>query len=213
MQKKIFVFLCLLTVFNSAFAQTTELKFTGNKIIACTESGQVPYEMKDSQGNWFGFEVEMMRDFSKFEKKPFEIIDLKWAGVFPALYSHKCDMVIAAIGITPERAQNVDFSDSIIEDGVLALAYKDNIKFKEEYPDLHTYDKDSITIALPFGTISDLTAQKFIKHAKILKYETDTDSFQAFYNEKTDVFMNHKSYIQVMNLRHPGKFKHFKNRF
>ena len=209
--KKILIVLIMFIQISYSSAQEKKLRYTGAKIIACTEAGQIPYEMKDKKGNWYGFEVDMMQDFSKFEDKPFEIIDLKWDGVFPALYSHTCDIVIAAIGITPERAQKVDFSDTIIDDGVLAMSYKNNTKFKEDLPDLKAYDVRNVTIALPFGTISDLTAQKFIKYAKILKYETDTDSFQAFYTRKTDIFMNHKSYIQVISLLHPGKFKFFKD--
>ena len=103
----------------------------------------------------------------------------------------------------------VDFSDVIVNDGVFALSRINDHKIIIKNDNLSDFDLPGIKISVPQGTVSDFITQKVIKHATLLKYQTNADAFNAFTTKKTDLVVSDKSYIMMMNLMNQNKFHVF----
>lgn len=70
-------------------------------------------------GKLVGFDIELATRFAQYVGRPIEWSDMNFASVIPALISGKHDMIVAAVNITPARAEAIDFSDPYFECGSL----------------------------------------------------------------------------------------------
>ena len=89
-----------------------------------------PFEFKNEQGEFTGFDVELFDAVAK------DIgIDYKWRtmdfnGIIPGLQSKSLDAAIAAITIKSEREKVVDFSYPYYDAGLVILVRADNTDIK-----------------------------------------------------------------------------------
>lgn len=76
---------------------------------------QPPYGFKDGKGEFAGVEVEMARqvaDWALGSPDKAELSCVTASNRIPLLIGKKVDLLIATLGITPERAEVIDFSDT-----------------------------------------------------------------------------------------------------
>ncbi|MBB3867357.1 transporter substrate-binding domain-containing protein [Parageobacillus toebii NBRC 107807] len=78
-----------------------------------TSADYAPFEYIDTtKGNEIiGFDVDLAKMITKELGYEFEIVDMDFTGLIPALQSGKVDFVLAGMTPTKERKKNVDFSD------------------------------------------------------------------------------------------------------
>jgi polar amino acid transport system substrate-binding protein len=76
-----------------------------------TEPGFKPFEYLEGT-TVVGFDIDLAREIASDNGKTLRIEQMAFDGLLPALQSGRIDMVIAGMTITPDRARNVDFSDS-----------------------------------------------------------------------------------------------------
>ncbi len=81
------------------------------KIIVGTSADYPPYESVDDAGNFVGFDMDMIREIAKRMGVEVEIKDMAFDGLIAAVQEGKIDAVIAAMQATPERLEQVDFSE------------------------------------------------------------------------------------------------------
>ena len=86
------------------------------RIATCSTSPPLDFI---KNGKLVGFDVELATRFAQYVGHPIEWSDMNFASVIPALISGKHDMIVAAVNITPARAEAIDFSDPYFECGSL----------------------------------------------------------------------------------------------
>lgn len=91
---------------------------TGEPIRIATCSTSPPLDFIKN-GKLVGFDIELATRFAQYVGRPIEWSDMNFASVIPALVSGKHDMIVAAVNITPARAEAIDFSDPYFECGSL----------------------------------------------------------------------------------------------
>ncbi|MGR2660704.1 MULTISPECIES: transporter substrate-binding domain-containing protein [Chromobacterium] len=69
-----------------------------------------PFTIKQSNGQWSGFEVELVRKLCQRLKQNCQITEVSWDGIIPALNSKKIDVIFNSMSITPEREKVIAFS-------------------------------------------------------------------------------------------------------
>lgn len=74
-----------------------------------------------------GFEVELANRFSSYLGRELEVLDLEFSSLIAAVSSNKVDMILGTVFITPERLQQLHFSDPYYRMDVWAAAPKVNI--------------------------------------------------------------------------------------
>jgi polar amino acid transport system substrate-binding protein len=82
------------------------------KMIVGTSADYPPFEFKDAQDNFTGFDMDLIREIGKRMGVEVEIQDMAFDSLIAAIEQGKVDVVIAAMAPTEERLQKVDFSDT-----------------------------------------------------------------------------------------------------
>jgi polar amino acid transport system substrate-binding protein len=79
-------------------------------LVVGIDGGYQPFSYVDSAGNPAGFDVDSMKWIAQKEGLNIKFQPTAWDGIIPALQAGKIDMVYAGMTITPERAEQVNFS-------------------------------------------------------------------------------------------------------
>ena len=82
-----------------------------------------PFYAPDAAGKWSGWEIDFIGALCDRIGAECEVVPVAWEGIIPALNTGKIDMIIGSMGITPERAEQIAFSDKYYDapTGVVAL--------------------------------------------------------------------------------------------
>ena len=82
-----------------------------SKLVVGTEAQYAPYEFKDLDANFVGCDMWLAQQIADSLGVELEIVDMSFAGIIPAVQSGQVDLGIAAFTNTPERAEEIDFSN------------------------------------------------------------------------------------------------------
>lgn len=85
------------------------------RLRVATDATYQPFSLVDKNGNLTGFDVELFREIGRRMGQEIEFVNQPFDGIIPGLQTKKFDAAIAAMAITPERSQQVDFSDPYFE--------------------------------------------------------------------------------------------------
>jgi polar amino acid transport system substrate-binding protein len=80
------------------------------KLIVATEGAFPPYNFVDADGSLQGFDVDFAKALCDKINAECEIIKQDWDGMIPGLMAKKYDLIVASMGILPEREEKIDFS-------------------------------------------------------------------------------------------------------
>ena len=96
-------------------ADTTSSKLdqikANGKLLVGTEAQYAPYEFKDLDANFAGCDMWLAQQIADSLGVELEVVDMAFDGIIPAVQSGQVDIGIAAFTKTPERAEEIDFSD------------------------------------------------------------------------------------------------------
>jgi len=88
---------------------------TENKIIVGTSADFAPFEYKLANQTIVGFDIDLIKKILTDQGYTVEVQDIQFDSLIPALEQGKVDVVVAAMTITDERKQRVDFSDGYFD--------------------------------------------------------------------------------------------------
>lgn len=69
-----------------------------------------PFYEKSSNGQWAGFEIDVLNSLCQRIKAQCEVTEVSWDGIIPSLQSKKIDVIFSSMSITPEREKVIAFS-------------------------------------------------------------------------------------------------------
>lgn len=83
-----------------------------NKLIIATNAEFEPFESLDADGNYVGFDIDLMKAIG--EKLGYEIQfdNMEFDGVVAAVQSNSCDAAISGLTINAKRKKSVSFTDA-----------------------------------------------------------------------------------------------------
>ena len=108
--------------YDSALDKVIETKV----LVVGTEPEFKPFESKDADGNYVGFDMDMIRMFAEELGVEIQIEEMAFTALVLALKTHKIDMIISGMTATKERAQEVTFSDTYYDTAICLLVHKDS---------------------------------------------------------------------------------------
>ncbi len=105
---------------------------TGEKLTLGVSVEDLPY-VAYMNGEYVGFDIEMMRRFAAHENLNMKIVMIDFPALVPALVSGKVDMITDGIAISEERAKMIGFSAPYAEFRTSAMAMRAKIaRYSEE---------------------------------------------------------------------------------
>ena len=90
-----------------------------------TEGAYAPFNYTNADGSLGGFDVDIANALCAKMQAECQISAQDWDGIIPALKTGKFDAIIAAMSVTPERSEQVDFSQPYYINSLVFLAKKD----------------------------------------------------------------------------------------
>jgi polar amino acid transport system substrate-binding protein len=109
--QKIFSMVLVLAMVIGTVALSGCTQQTSNKIIVGTSADFPPFEYKAQNGTIVGFDIDLIKQILISQGYTVEVQDIGFDSLIPALQTGKIDVIAAAMSITSEREQQVDFSN------------------------------------------------------------------------------------------------------
>lgn len=72
--------------------------------------GNVPWEFQNAEGQFVGFELDLVREVAARLGKSVEIVNIPFNGLFSAVQSGRIDIAVSSISITQKRLASVAFA-------------------------------------------------------------------------------------------------------
>ena len=160
----------------------------------CSQAGFIPFEMKDNKGNWKGFDVDIMTEFTKQNSLKLQMIDTTMDGLIPALITGKCDLIASGLTITDERKKAVLFSKPVYT-VVVSAALLDTPVNRLKYKSFSDIDSKGTKIATHTGSAATLYLKSSIKKATHLQFDSESDEVNALVQKRANVFVEDDVFI------------------
>ena len=168
------------------------------KIRIAIDLGLPPYGMTDDKMQPTGSDVETAKLLAKDLGVEFELVPTTGATRIPSLQTGKADVVISTLSVTAERAKVIDFSPAYAPLRTVLAGVK-SISVKT------IADLDGKTVGTTRGTTHDTYLSQNVKNAKIVRYEDDATTAQAFVSGQVDLFTTGELLLAPIAARNPGR--------
>lgn len=140
-----------------------------------------PWAMKDKDGNYIGFEIEVAEKLAKDMGVKVEFVPTKWSGIIPALLTDKFDIIIGGMSVTPARNLKVNFSIPYEFSGMSIVA---SSALAGGRTTLEQFNTPDTTISVRLGTTAAEAAKNFLPKANILFFDEESQTIQELLNER-----------------------------
>ena len=159
-----------------------------------TEATYAPFETIDKNGNFAGFDMDLIRLVADQAGMQLKMLNVSWDGIIPGLMNGNYDCIIAAMTITPERKKQIAFSIPYFSNKQTLVVKNNNTTIKT--PD----DLIGKTVTVQNGTTGDLYAST-LKDVKMKRFDTNPQAIQELLNNNADaaVMDNLVAYDAVKN--------------
>lgn len=138
-----------------------------------------PWAMKDKKGELIGFEIDVATRLAEDMGVKVEFVPTAWSGIIPALLTGKFDVIIGGMGITAQRALQVNFSNPYDFSGMSIVAHK---KLAAGFDSLEDFNSADVQVAVKLGTTAVTAAKKYLPKAKLRMFDTEPQAYQELRN-------------------------------
>ena len=150
-------------------------------LVVGTSADYEPFEYVGEDGEFTGFDIELMEEIADRMGRELEWQDIAFDGLIGALQTDKIDAIIAAMSATPEREEQVDFTDPyfIGADAIIVAEGSDISISKNE-------DMAGHTVGVQSGTIQEEWIAENIE-AEVSRYERAEQAIMDLQAGRIDV--------------------------
>lgn len=149
-----------------------------NKIYVGTNAEFEPFEYRDGD-KIIGFDIDLINEISKIMGFQFEIVDMQFDGLLPALEAKKIDVIIAGMTATEERKQFVNFSDPY-------YSSKQSIVVQANNTDITSFDNfTGKKVGVVLGYTGDILVSE-LPNVEVQKFNTTSETVLALKAQKVD---------------------------
>ena len=164
-----------------------ETAATGDVLRIGTECAYAPFNYTNADGTLGGFDVDIANAICADMKVTCEITAQDWDGIIPGLKAGKYDAIVAAMSVTPEREQQVSFTEPYFSNTLVFLAKKDS-----SFDPSNSDDINAHSIAAQRSTISSQWLEKVYPNADMKLYDTLSNAFLDLGSNRVDAMVSDK---------------------
>lgn len=184
----------------SATSSTIEQLKQAGKVRIGVFSDKPPFGYVDSQGKSQGFDVEIAKAITKDllgDENKAEYVLVEAANRVEYLTSNKVDIILANFTVTPARAEVVDFAKPYMK-VVLGVVSKDGAVISD------VNQLKGKTLLINKGTTADAYFTKNYPDIKLLKFEQNTETFEALRDGRGDALAHDNTLLFAWAKENPG---------
>lgn len=131
-----------------------------------------------------------------------EFIPTKWAGIIPALFTGKFDIIIGGMGIRPNRNLKVNFSIPYDYTGMSMVAHK---KLAAGFKGLEDFDRRDVKLAARLGSTAVTAARRFMPKAQLRMFDDESQAYQELINGRAHALVGSAPTPAFQALKYPEK--------
>ncbi len=147
----------------------------------------VPWAMRDKQGKWVGFEIDVSTKLAKDMGVELELVPTAWDGIIPSLIGGKFDVIIGGMTMTPARREQIDFTEPYSASGLGVAASKQlaaGLKWPEGYNDA------KVTFACRRGSTPCQYIERTFPKATLRQFDDMGVGYQEVINNNAHAFIS-----------------------
>ena len=181
------------------------VKAVGLLRIGC-EAAYVPFTFRDPKGAIIGYDVELADlVWGAYGIKP-AFVDTAWAGIVPALYAGKFDLIMSSMSYTAERVKRLAFSIPYVEASqalLIRAADHDRIKRPE--------DLEGKVIGYKLGSPGEvlqkqLADRRHIAYKAVRGFDNHPAAYAALDQSVVDAVFNTVPSLAIVMKDAPGRY-------
>lgn len=161
---------------------------------------QPPYGYRGSDGGFAGIETDMARQMAAWAFGSADRIELQCVTAdnrIPQLNARRVDLLIATLGVTPERARVIDFSEPYRWGGSDLLVRRDS-------PIQRLDDVRNRTVIMLRGTTQALWFDANMPGLSTMRLNTASDALQALLQGRGEAYAHDAATLIVIAARDPN---------
>ena len=132
-----------------------------------------PFTEKQANGEWKGFEVDLIHKLCSEMKAECEIKEVAWDGIIPSLLAQKVDVIFSSMSVTEEREKQIAFTTPYY-DSPIGVVGPGGTTVKK-FPD----DLKGKIIGVQAATVSAAYLKAYVEKTANVKYYDTQDSVNA----------------------------------
>jgi len=161
-----------------------------------TESGYVPFEYARN-GEVVGYDMELAALFCEYAGYGLEIVDMNFDGILPSVQAGKCELALAGISVTPERAESVLFSAPYFSGGTVAVVLKSGVGA------VRWQDYNGRPLGVLVGPLMEDAAKEHFPDSEHLLFNSYTDLIAALLSGKIDGYLGDEPELKSTHAEQP----------
>lgn len=150
-------------------------------------------------GTLEGIDIDLAQALAQDLGAKVEFVDSSFADLVSNMEKDACDISMHAVGIRPDRAEHMDFSDPYLRSGIYAVVPRTHPSIR----DWSDIDKDGHVVVVQKGTYMEPVMRDFLKHATLKVVESFKEREQEVESGRGDVFMTDYPYGRRMATQTP----------
>ncbi|CAM3887110.1 cysteine ABC transporter substrate-binding protein [Avibacterium endocarditidis] len=163
-------------------------------------SDKPPFGYVDNQGKSQGFDVEIAKAIAKDllgDENKVQYVLVEAANRVEYLQSNKVDIILANFTVTPARKEVVDFAKPYMQ-VALGMVSKDGAVITD------INQLEGKTLLVNKGTTADAYFSKHYPNIKLLKFEQNTETFEALRDGRGDALAHDNTLLFAWAKENPG---------
>ncbi len=192
--------LTAMLVGQSAHAQTVEELQKRGVVKIGTPLDFPPFGSIDLQGNPIGYDVDVAKRLAEKLGVKVEITPVSGPNRIPYLQSNQLDIIISQMGVTPERAKQVSFTQAYA--GIEIVVYGDKSVQVKSASDLNGKRIGLVRASTQDGALVSAAPAE----TKIQRFDDDATVVQALLSGQTQLLAASSIAASQIDKRAPGRF-------
>ncbi|MBE6473024.1 MAG: amino acid ABC transporter substrate-binding protein [Coriobacteriaceae bacterium] len=181
----------------SSSAASGEMKLLNSgKLVVATSPDYPPFENLEN-GEYVGLDIEIAKAVGKELGLEVEFKNLQFDAIIPAIAAGgQADMGISGFSVDPDRAKEIDFTDSYyIDDQAIAVMKGGAVTKDNAATELN---KEGVIIAVQSGTTGESYVKENFPKATVQPYGNSTDAFAALQSGQANAVCTNLAVVEKM---------------
>ncbi|MCP1199485.1 transporter substrate-binding domain-containing protein [Notoacmeibacter sp. MSK16QG-6] len=146
-----------------------------------SEGAYPPFNQLNSNNELEGFDIDIARALCEEMNAECEFVTQDWDGIIPALQAGKFDAIIASMSITPERQEQVTFSEPYYTNSLRLVTASDG-----DIKDATAETLSGKTIGVQQGTVAETYMTENMGDVSMKPYPTQEEAYLDMKNGRLD---------------------------
>ncbi|TDG14083.1 transporter substrate-binding domain-containing protein [Seongchinamella unica] len=138
-------------------------------------------------GRYLGIEADNAKAVGEILSRRVEIVEIPLEQLLPALRAGKVDVLMSGLSVTAERSAQVQFTDSYLRVGQMAIMHKSKIG---SYSQPWAVYREGVRIGVKRGSTGADFAERELQGAQVRQFENTQEAFAALRGDVIDLYIH-----------------------